>query len=150
MAINLAKGQRIDIGLQRLGVGLGWDPKASVNQDDFDLDASAFLLAQNGQVPTEDFFVFYGSQSRNSENQPMSPDGSVNFGQVKNSFIRIYNQENQEEILKYELEEDFSIETAIEFGRLYKRNGAWRFEAIGNGVAGGLAVFVKKYAAAFS
>ena len=68
-----------------------------------------------------------------------------NFGQVHNSFIRIYNTETNEEILKYELEEDFSIETAVEFGRLYKRNGAWKFEAIGVGQKQGLAEYLNKY-----
>ena len=68
-----------------------------------------------------------------------------NFGQVHNSFIRIYNTETKEEILKYELEEDFSIETAVEFGRLYKRNGAWKFEAIGVGQKQGLAEYLNKY-----
>ena len=68
-----------------------------------------------------------------------------NFGQVHNSFIRIYNTDTNEEIMKYELEEDFSIETAVEFGRLYRRNGQWKFEAIGGGMKGGLADYVNKY-----
>ena len=68
-----------------------------------------------------------------------------NFGQVHNSFIRIYNTDTNEEIMKYELEEDFSIETAVEFGRLYRRNGQWKFEAIGVGMKGGLADYVNKY-----
>lgn len=68
-----------------------------------------------------------------------------NFGQVRNSFVRIYNPENDEELLKYELEEDFSIETAVEFGRLYKRNGEWKFEAVGVGQKGGLADYLQKY-----
>ena len=68
-----------------------------------------------------------------------------NFGQVHNSFIRVYNTATGEEILKYELEEDFSVETAVEFGRIYKRNGAWKFEAIGVGQKGGLAEYLNKY-----
>ena len=68
-----------------------------------------------------------------------------NFGQVHNSYIRIYNEETGEELAKYELEEDFSIETAVEFGRLYRRNGEWKFEAIGNGYKGGLEFFLEKY-----
>ena len=68
-----------------------------------------------------------------------------NFGQVHNSFIRIYNTDTNEEIMKYELEEDFSIETAVEFGRLYRRNGQWKFEAIGVGMKGGLQDYVNKY-----
>ena len=68
-----------------------------------------------------------------------------NFGQVRNSFIRIYDASNNQEICKYELGEDFSVETAVEFGRLYKREGKWRFEAIGAGLRGGLDTLVAKY-----
>lgn len=183
MAINLSKGQRVDIGLQKIGVGLGWDP-AKTGQD-FDLDASAFMLGTNGKIPADEFFVFYNNMA--------SPDGAVtssgddrtggnsdgddetlmldlskvdprvdqiiftvtihdyevrrqNFGQVRNSFIRIYDANSGSEICKYELDEDFSIETAVEFGRLYKRGGAWRFEAMGTATTGGLQSFVTKYA----
>ncbi len=183
MAINLTKGQRIDVGLSRVGVGLGWDPNEGSGHD-FDLDASAFMLGANKKLPKDEFFVFY--------NNPKSPDGSVessgddltggnsdgddetvtvdlskispdineiiftvtihdfdvrrqNFGQVRNSFIRIYDAVTNVEIAKYELEEDFSIETAVEFGRLYRRNGEWKFEAMGVGYKGGLQYFVDKY-----
>ena len=68
-----------------------------------------------------------------------------NFGQVRNSFIRVFNTDTNEEILKYELDEDFSIETAVEFGRIYKRNDEWKFEAVGNGMKGGLQDFLTKY-----
>lgn len=183
MAINLTKGQRIEVGLSKVGVGLGWDPNEGTGHD-FDLDASAFMLGDNKKLPKDEFFVFY--------NNPKSPDGAVessgddltggnsdgddetltvelgkvdpqiqeiiftvtihdyenrkqNFGQVRNSFIRIYNAQTNEEIAKYELEEDFSVETAVEFGRLYKRNGEWKFEAMGIGYKGGLQYFVDKY-----
>ena len=62
-----------------------------------------------------------------------------NFGQVSNSYIRIYNEENGEELLRYDLGEDFSIETASVFGELYRNNGEWKFNAIGSGYQGGLA-----------
>jgi tellurium resistance protein TerD len=68
-----------------------------------------------------------------------------NFGQVHNSFVRIYNPDTNEEILKYELEEDFSVETAVEVGRIYKRNSEWKFEAIGTGQKGGLEDYLNKY-----
>lgn len=68
-----------------------------------------------------------------------------NFGQVRNSCIRIIDSVSGEELLKYELEEDFSIETAVEFGRIYKRNGEWKFEAVGAGMKGGLEDYLKKY-----
>jgi tellurium resistance protein TerD len=62
-----------------------------------------------------------------------------NFGQVNNAFIRIYNEDTGEELLRYDLGEDFSIETAVVFGELYKNNGEWKFNAIGSGYQGGLA-----------
>lgn len=68
-----------------------------------------------------------------------------NFGQVRNSFIRVFNSDTNEEILKYELDEDFSIETAVEFGRIYERNGEWKFEAVGSGQREGLAKYVNLY-----
>ena len=68
-----------------------------------------------------------------------------NFGQVRNSYIRIYNSITNEEIARYDLDEDFSIETAVEFGRLYRRNGEWKFEAMGIGNKGGLQALVNKY-----
>jgi tellurium resistance protein TerD len=68
-----------------------------------------------------------------------------NFGQVRNSFVRVFDAASNNEILKYELGEDFSIETAVEFGRIYKRNGEWKFEAVGMGMKGGLQEFLNKY-----
>lgn len=62
-----------------------------------------------------------------------------NFGQVSNAFIRICNQDTGEEILRYDLGEDFSIETAVVFGELYKNGAEWKFNAIGSGYQGGLA-----------
>ncbi len=62
-----------------------------------------------------------------------------NFGQVNNAYIRIYNELTGEEILRYDLGEDFSIETAAVFGELYRNNNEWKFNAIGSGYQGGLA-----------
>lgn len=183
MAINLEKGQRVNVNLPKFVVGLGWDANASSTGQDFDLDASVFVLGENKKLLTDSHFVFY--------NNLTSPDGAVehtgdnltgdgegddesikidlskinpnatelcfvvtihdaenrkqNFGQVRNSFVRVYNPDTKEEILKYELEEDFSIETAVEFGRLYKRNGEWKFEAVGVGQKGGLQDYLNKY-----
>ncbi|MCR5557289.1 MAG: TerD family protein [Butyrivibrio sp.] len=68
-----------------------------------------------------------------------------NFGQVNNAFIRIFNEETGEEMLRYDLGEDFSIETAAVFGELYKNNGEWKFNAIGSGYQGGLAALCANY-----
>ncbi len=68
-----------------------------------------------------------------------------NFGQINNAFIRIYDEEKGEQLLEYDLDEDFSIETAVVFGELYKHNGEWKFNAIGSGYQGGLAALCENY-----
>lgn len=68
-----------------------------------------------------------------------------NFGQVNNAFIRIYNEATGEELLRYDLGEDFSIETAAVFGEMYKHNGEWKFNAIGSGYQGGLAAMCSNF-----
>lgn len=68
-----------------------------------------------------------------------------NFGQVENAFIRIYNEETGEEMLRYDLGEDFSIETAAVFGELYKNGSEWKFNAIGSGFQGGLAALCANF-----
>ncbi|MEY2703130.1 MAG: hypothetical protein RLY43_1768 [Bacteroidota bacterium] len=68
-----------------------------------------------------------------------------NFGQVRDSYIRLVDNSTNKEVFKYELGEDFSIETGIEFGRLYKRNDEWKFDASGIGYKEDLAFFLSKY-----
>lgn len=68
-----------------------------------------------------------------------------NFGQVDNAFIRIVNDANEEEIIRFDLGEDFSIETAIVVGELYRNNNEWKFNAIGSGFQGGLYALCKNY-----
>lgn len=184
MAINLQKGQRIDIGLQYVKVGLGWGTEA-------DLDASAFMLGKDRKLPADEYFVFY--------NNPESPDGAVessgddttgsdatgedgdnetlfvhldkvsseveeivfvatiyegyrlglNFGQIRNAYIRICDANSGEEICRYDLDEDFSTQNGVELGRLYRRGGTWKFHAIGEGAVcrgeRGLEDYVAKY-----
>ena len=61
-----------------------------------------------------------------------------NFGQVSNSFIRIVDETTGQELIRYDLGEDFSIETAVVVGELYRHGGEWKFNAIGSGFQGGL------------
>ncbi|MBQ6296910.1 MAG: TerD family protein [Selenomonadaceae bacterium] len=68
-----------------------------------------------------------------------------NFGQVKSAYIRIINSANGEELLRYNLSEDFSIETAIVVAEIYRYKGEWKFHAIGSGFKGGLAAICKNY-----
>jgi tellurium resistance protein TerD len=67
------------------------------------------------------------------------------FGQVKNSFVRIFETDTEREILKFELREDFSKEDVVEFGRIYKRRGEWKFEATGGGVTEEWSNYKKKF-----
>lgn len=68
-----------------------------------------------------------------------------NFGQVNNSYVRLLNEENNEELAKYELGEDFSVEKAVDFIELYKKDGEWKLKAIGTGSSEGLQHYVNKY-----
>lgn len=183
MAINLQKGQRQKISAQKFTIGLGWDTNTSATGTDCDLDASIFILGDNGKILSDNHFIFYNnlespdkSVIHTGDNLTGDGDGDdeqvkvdlskidsnateirivitihdagerkQNFGQVRNSFVRIVDESSNEELLMYELEEDFSIETAVEFGRIYKRNDEWKFEAVGAGMAGGLQDYLDKY-----
>ena len=68
-----------------------------------------------------------------------------NFGQVCNAYCRIVNDETGEEIIRYDLGEDFSIETAMVVGEIYRHNNEWKFNAIGSGFSGGLAALCAQY-----
>ena len=188
MAINLQKGQRVDIGLQHVIVGLGWDPNTTGGAD-YDLDASAFMLGADGKLLADEYLVFYNNQESADHAVKSSGDDTTggnsdggddeslevrldkvspavqeivfvvtiydainrrqNFGQVRNAYIRICDANTNEEICRYDLDEDFSTQNGVEFGRLYRRGGAWRFEAMGNGTvcrkSFGLEDYVAKY-----
>jgi len=68
-----------------------------------------------------------------------------NFGQVSNAFMRVVASANDEEIVRYDLSEDFSVETALVFGELYRRDDEWKFRAVGQGFAGGLGAMARHY-----
>lgn len=68
-----------------------------------------------------------------------------NFGQVRNAFVRLVNHETGQEVLRFDLSEDYSTETAMVFGEVYRHNGEWKFRAIGQGYAGGLFALCKQY-----
>lgn len=68
-----------------------------------------------------------------------------NFGQVSNAYVRVVNEMNEQEILRYDLGEDFSIETALVVCELYRHQGEWKFNAVGNGFSGGLAALCTNF-----
>ena len=188
MAIQLSKGQRIDLtkndpSLQRIIIGLGWDIKHFDGGQDFDLDASAFLLDASGKCRRESDFIFYnnlrsadGSVTHTGDNRTGEGDGDdeqikidlskvphdvqkvaitvtihdaetrhQNFGQVSNAFVRLVNEDTGTEVLRYDLGEDFSIETAVVFCEVYKHGNDWKFNAVGSGYQGGLQALVNAY-----
>ncbi len=188
MPINLSKGQKVDLtkgnpGLSNIMVGLGWDVNAFDSGADFDLDAAAFMVGENGRCPTEKEFIFYGNLEHASgavkhmgDNLTGAGEGDdeqiqidlskipanvskvafsvtiyeaeargQNFGQVSNAFIRIVDESTGTELIRYDLGEDFSIETAVVVGELYRHNGEWKFNAIGSGFQGGLAALCGHY-----
>lgn len=68
-----------------------------------------------------------------------------NFGQVSNAYIRVVDEANDTELLKFDLGEDFSIETAVVVGEIYRNNGEWKFNAIGSGFQGGLKALCQNF-----
>ena len=187
MAVTLSKGQNVSLSktdplLKHILIGLGWDARSSDGQD-FDLDASVFMTAESGKVPSDDYFVFYnqlkspcGSVQHTGDNLTGDGDGDdesvivelekvpanirslfvtvtihdaetrrQNFGQVSNAFVRLVNHETGQEVLRFDLSEDYSTETAMVFGEVYRHNGDWKFRAIGQGYAGGLLALCNQY-----
>ncbi|MDO4700502.1 MAG: TerD family protein [Moraxella sp.] len=187
MAISLSKGgnlslSKTDPSLTKLLIGLGWDERATSGQD-FDLDASAFLLTGTGKVRGDHDFIFYnqlksadGAVEHTGDNRTGLGDGddevikvdltrvspeidkiaitvtihdaqlrNQNFGQVANAFIRVVNEQTGAEVVRFDLAEDYSIETAMVFGEVYRHNGEWKFRAVGQGYSGGLAAMCHQY-----
>lgn len=68
-----------------------------------------------------------------------------NFGQVSNAYIRVVDESSGTELIRYDLGEDFSIETAVVVGEMYRNNGEWKFNAIGSGFSGGLEALCKNF-----
>lgn len=68
-----------------------------------------------------------------------------NFGMVSQAFVRVVNAADNSEIVRYDLSEDFSVETALVFGEVYRNSGEWKFKAVGQGFQGGLGAMAKTY-----
>lgn len=188
MSVTLSKGQRVDLNkdkpsLNKVLIGLGWDANKYDGEADFDLDASVFLVKDNGNVGKDQDFVFYGNPEHptkciihTGDNRTGAGDGDdetikvelnkipseytklaitvtiydaesrlQNFGMVENAYIRLYDEITNEELLRYDLSEDFSTETAIVFAEIYKHNGYWKFKAVGSGYNGGLKSLCYQY-----
>lgn len=187
MAVSLTKGGNISLSktdptLKNLIIGLGWDARPTDGAD-FDLDASAFMVKEDGKVRSDSDFIFYnqtksacGSIEHTGDNRTGAGDGDdesvivlldkipadiqrvvfvvtihdaearkQNFGQVSKAYVRVVNKDSSSEVARYDLSEDASIETAMVFGEIYKHGAEWKFKAVGQGYAGGLAALARQY-----
>lgn len=200
MAINLQKGQRVDLtksnpGLSKIMVGLGWDPVQSGKGGFFgsmfgggapniDCDASVIMLGANDKLLNNNDVIYFGnlkskcgSVQHSGDNLTGDGDGDdeqiiielskipsniqklvfiVNiydavkrkqhFGMIQNAFIRIVNPLNQQEMLHYNLTDDYSGKTCLITGEIYRHGAEWKFAAVGNGTnAAGLGEVVRSY-----
>lgn len=190
MGINLSKGQRVNLGkaMTLALVGLGWDTNQYDGGYDFDLDAAAFLLGENGKVLRDEDFVFYNNLSGRNDAVVHTGDNLTgagegddevilidfkklpeeikkiaitvtiheavqrgqNFGQVSNAYVRVARRSNENDMigieeLKYDLMEEFSIETAIVVCEIYRYGNEWKFNAVGSGYQGGLEALCKSF-----
>jgi tellurium resistance protein TerD len=190
MAVTLEKGQRVSLdkvapGLTNIFVGLGWDVKVVDSGNDFDLDASVFLLGKNEKLLSDKHFVFYNNLTspdpakaveHAGDNLTGAGDGDdevvkvnlpavpadidkivvavtihdaqargQNFGQVQNAFVRVVNAQTNEEVVRYDLVEDYSTETALIMAELYRKEGEWRLNAVGSGYQEGLKSLLDRY-----
>lgn len=201
MAINLQKGQRIDLtksnpGLSKILVGLGWDPVESRGGGFFnslfgggtspniDCDASVIMLGENDRLQSNGDVIYFGnlrsgngSIQHSGDNLTGDGDGDdeqifvdlnkipshiqklvfiVNiydcvkrrqhFGMIRNAFIRVVNAGTQQELLNYNLSDDYSGKTCLIAGEIYRHGQEWKFAAVGNATnAAGLSEVVRSY-----
>lgn len=88
--------------------------------------------------------------SPSDANDPeLAPRMHYNFGQVRDAYIQIKNAVSGEVICRYDLDEDFSTDKGVEFGRLYRRGSEWKFQAVGEAHKDGLEPICRKYASKF-
>lgn len=107
-------------------------------------------LTKTGHNVIEIIFAVSIYWNQEDKNDPsLAPRTRYNFGQVRNAYIQIVNANNNEVICRYDLDEDFSTDKGVEFGRLYRRGNEWKFQAIGDAHKDGLDPMVRKYAAKF-
>ena len=191
MPVNLSKGGKVSLakaasdagvtGLTKVVVGLGWDVNRYDGGAQFDLDAAAFMLKDDGKVRNDNDFIFYNNTkgtgvTHTGDNRTGDGDGDdeqividlnsvpadvtkiaftvtidqadarrQNFGMVENSYIRIVDEATGTELVRYDLGEDYSIETAVVVAELYRNGAEWKFNAIGSGFSGGLAALCNNY-----
>ena len=180
MVVNLQKGQRVDLtkgnaGLNRIVVGLGWDPVEqkrgffSSAPANIDCDSSVIMLQNDRLADNQDIVYFgrlkseCGSVVHSGDNLTGEGNGddetiivSLNdvpakynklvfvvniydsynrkqhFGMIQNAYIRIINPTNNQELIRYNLSDDYDGQTSLITGEIYRHNDEWKFAALGN------------------
>lgn len=202
MAINLQKGQRVDLtkgnpGLAKIMVGLGWDPVQNRGGGGFlgslfggggganiDCDASVLMLDASGRIRNNSDVIYFGnlkstegSVQHTGDNLTGDGDGddeqilvdlnrvpaqidklvfvvniydcvkrNQHFGMIQNAFIRIVNSANNQELIHFNLTDNYSGKTCLVVGEIYRHGGDWKFAAVGNGInVPGLGELVRSY-----
>ena len=122
--LNHVSGSVQHMGDNRTGEGDGDDEVIKVQLDKIpsDYDTISFTV------------TIYESEKR-----------LQNFGMVENAYVRLIDEDTGEELVRFDLTEDFSTETALVVAEIYKRDGQWKFAAIGSGYDGGLKALCKEY-----
>lgn len=186
MAVNLVKGQKIDLtkgnaGLNQIMVGLGWDPVSAGKgllkamfgggQKDIDCDAAVIMVGANNKLGNNKDVVYFGNLTHPSRSvkhmgDNLTGDGAgddeqifvelkavpanveklifvVNiydcvsrrqdFGMIQNAYIRIVDNHSKQELLRFNLTDNYKGYTALEVGEVYRNGGEWKFAALGNG-----------------
>ncbi|MEH7352698.1 TerD family protein [Neobacillus drentensis] len=189
MAINLQKGQRVDLtksnpGLSKIMVGLGWDPMKSGGGGglfggmfggggaaNIDCDASVIMLGANDKLQNNKDVIYFGNLRSNDGSVQHSGDNLTgdgdgddeqimvdlnrvpsniqklvfvvniydcikrkqHFGMIQNAFIRIVNPSNNQELIHYNLSDNYSGLTCLVTGEIYRHGNDWKFAAIGSG-----------------
>jgi stress response protein SCP2 len=201
MAINLQKGQRVDLtksnpGLSKILVGLGWDPVQNSggklfgslfgggNAANIDCDASVIMLGANDRLQNNKDVIYFGNLKSNNGSVQHSGDNLTgdgdgddeqimvdlktipetiqklvfvvniydcikrkqHFGMIRNAFIRIVDPSKNQELIHYNLSDDYSGRTCLVAGEIYRHGTEWKFAAVGNGTnAAGLSEVVRSY-----
>ena len=187
--VSLTKGENVNLtkmapALTAIAIGLGWVERVT-DGEKFDLDASLFMLNEQGVVEGAAGFIYYGKKesdcgsvkhngdSRTGNKCATDDDETIhvdlskvpanikrlsiavsidkaterqqNFGMVSNAFIRVVDQDSKEELTRFDLSEDASVQTALVLGELYRHGDDWKFKAVGQGYKEGLAELIKQY-----
>ncbi|TWT27450.1 TerD family protein [Planomicrobium sp. CPCC 101110] len=191
MAINLVKGQKIDLtkgrsSLSSIMVGLGWDPVAAKKSggflsgllgggggggSDVDCDASVIMLDENGKLNSKENLIYFGNKKSKDGSVVHSGDNLTgagegddetiqidlkrispsihrlvfvvniynakqkkqDFGMIQNAFIRLVDNQSREELVHYNLTDNYSGKMSLLLGEIYRQGSEWKFSAVGEG-----------------